>query len=164
MPRRTTDTLWISPRALRRIAEAAEAAYPAEACGFLVAPARGADTPHALVEPDASSGTTVVDAVPAANRAERPDRYFIDARDVWEAMKASREADRRLVGVYHSHPDGDPDPSATDVDDAWGEWFHLIVACRAGVAGEARAWRFREGEFRPLELIVSETGKRKGER
>lgn len=124
---------------LDRIARAAELAYPAEACGFLV-----------------GRGDEVSEAVPAPNRAERPDRYLIDARDVWKAMKVARDDGHELLGVYHSHPDGEPEPSTTDVDDAWGAWVHLIVACGAGKAAGARAWSFREGEFRPLELVESD--------
>lgn len=184
----TPGAVRITREALRRIAGAAEAAYPAEACGFLLGPAPTERSGRSEGTGEAAEGSSpsgrpgeatgrpgrpaggdemtggsrrpggpgeaaIVDVLPARNRAGRPDRYFIDAPDVWEAMQEAREAGRELLGVYHSHPDGDPEPSATDVDDAWGEWLHLIIGCRDGTAGEARAWWFRDGGFRPLELV-----------
>ncbi|HEU0077690.1 MAG TPA: Mov34/MPN/PAD-1 family protein, partial [Longimicrobiaceae bacterium] len=49
-----------------------------------------------------------------------------------------------LVGFYHSHPDGRPEPSRLDREQAWPWYSYLIVAAGSGGAGEARSWRLRD--------------------
>ena len=113
--------------------EASES-YPGESCGFLIGEAgAGVAAAHQLRG--------------AANRAARPDRYTIEARDVYEAIREARRAGQQIVGVYHSHPDAPPYPSATDAAEAWGGWLHLIVGCLGGTGGELRCWRWAESEF-----------------
>jgi proteasome lid subunit RPN8/RPN11 len=128
------------PQALAaRISREARSSYPAEACGFLVGTSTGTEV-------------TVRRVMVAENRAARPDRFLIDARDVFEALQSARGSGAELIGVYHSHPDGSADPSPTDLRDAWGDWLHLIVSCPAGVPGEVKCWRRDAAAFAPVEI------------
>ena len=91
------------PRAIhQRILAHGEAAYPDEACGFVLADAGG----------------RVVDAVAVTNaasrmKAERPDEftrsaadgYVMDPKEQLAAERAAEAAGRTVLGVYHSHPD-----------------------------------------------------------
>lgn len=87
----------------------AQAAHPFEACGLLLG-ARGR-----------------IRAVRAcANVHPDPARCFeIDPRALVDAHREARAGGAEVVGYYHSHPIGPPEPSATD---------------RAHRTGDGRVW------------------------
>lgn len=131
--------LRLSAGLIARLRAEAQRCYPDEACGFLLG----------VRERVAAEVRRVVEA---RNRAERSDRFLIDARDVFAAMQAARAAGEELIGVYHSHPDAAAEPSVVDRDDAWGDWLHLIVSCRGGTAAEMNCWRLDHDTPVPVEL------------
>lgn len=144
------DVLRLAGEVSARLHDEALAAYPREACGFLVGRhARGKATVRRLLV--------------AENRAARRDRFLIDARDVFEAMRSVRHDDSDLLGVYHSHPDAAPVPSAVDRSEAWAEWLYLIVSCRGGNSGaqEMACWRWDGDAFCDVRLdVAGEIGER----
>jgi desampylase len=76
----------------------ARVAFPREACGFLFGTAE-AITGHRA----------------AANVHPAPATHFeIDSQALIDAHRAMRGGGPRLIGYYHSHPSGPPEPSATD--------------------------------------------------
>lgn len=106
-----------------------ENAYPAECCGLLVGINDGADR------------VDVTDVVPADNHATDPHRFLIDPQVQFDWMRKLRGTDQRIVGHYHSHPNGQPQPSDYDAEmaqEASQVW--LIVAVEDGVAGDVRAF------------------------
>lgn len=117
---------------------AAAATAPEEACGLILGRAEGwlAD-----------------ELVACANVAEAPRREFeIDPAALLHWYKTLRGSDRAVIGVYHSHPTGNPAPSATDARRAWDkELVWLIVA-----DDEIAAWRPTEDGFAPLHLVWQE--------
>ena len=114
---------------------AAAAADPArEVCGLLL----GRDV--------------VTCARPARNVAADPVRRFeIDASALFEAIRNERHGGPRLIGYYHSHPNGSATPSERDRVQAIGDpRFWLIVA-----DGCVSAWRMASGEvFEAVTLDV----------
>jgi proteasome lid subunit RPN8/RPN11 len=64
-----------------------------------------------------------------ANVAENPTRHFqIDPQAQFDLMRALRGSQRRIIGCFHSHPDGVPAPSATDRAQAYeSDFLWLIV-------------------------------------
>ena len=105
---------------LRQIADAAEAAYPRECCGLLA----GKPRPNGDIE--------VVRVHPSANLGKRPDRFEIDPRLWVDLSRAHGKGPVRVVGLYHSHPDRPAQPSATDLEAAWGEDLVWIIVSVAG--------------------------------
>ncbi|WP_341705205.1 M67 family metallopeptidase, partial [Ferrovibrio sp.] len=89
----------------------AAAAFPDEACALLVGTVREQDGPGgSLVE--------VRRIVPAANvAADRRTGFEIDPATHIALLRDLRErnAAERIVGHWHSHPNGRAEPSATDV-------------------------------------------------
>ena len=85
-------------------------------------------------------------------------RFEIDPAALFAGLRAERAGGPRILGHYHSHPNGAPTPSARDAAMASQPGrLWLIVA-----AGEARMWRERpggamHGAFAPVELVVDET-------
>ncbi|MGB5779639.1 MAG: M67 family metallopeptidase [Allopontixanthobacter sediminis] len=78
-------------------AEAAKAA-PREACGILL-----------------GNGHDIERISPAANVHSEPEaRFEIDPRALIDAYRDARGGGPQVLGYYHSHPAGPPEPSSTD--------------------------------------------------
>ena len=92
-----------------------------------------------------------IDAVrPTANVAADPAATFeIDPAALFAAHRAERAGGPRLIGCYHSHPNGSPTPSARDAAAAEPGKLWLIIG-----GGEARLWRAYAGRFEAVALIV----------
>lgn len=130
---------------LKAMADAAEAAYPAEACGLIIGRGKGQ-----LVR--------VTRVVPAANlQAATRDRFELDPAARLTVERELREAGGRdrIVGHYHSHTDGTAEPSATDRAMAFEpELAWVIVGVLEGQAIQTLAHRFdgKRGGFRPVPI------------
>lgn len=141
--------LQIEPSQLKSIVDAAEAAWPVEACGLVIGRGKGQ-----LVR--------VTRIVPAANllaAAGRADMFELDPAVRLRVERELRDSGGkdRIVGHYHSHPDGTADPSATDramayePDLAW-----IIVGVVDGQAIYTQAHRFddKRAAFRPVPFRI----------
>jgi len=132
-------TVRISRALLDRILAQAAADPDREVCGLL------------LGEPE-----RVEDIIPTRNVAPDPARAFeIDPAALFAAIRAERDGGARLIGHYHSHPNGSPVPSPRDAEAAREQGRLWLIAA----AGEARAWRAAtggriEGAFDPVTLKI----------
>jgi len=136
----------IAEEKLEAIFEHARKAYPHECFGFLVGSFSGEGE--------------VKDVYPAKNLMGRAhDRYEMDPQDYLRLEEEIAGSGLEIVGFYHSHPDGQPRPSPFDLEQAWEEYFYLIVSVRDGEEVEARLWRMERGErrFREEEANVCES-------
>lgn len=117
--------LRFAPGARRRLRQAAEAAYPLEACGALL-----------------GDDGLVTGIHPLPNRATRPDlEYRIAPAELEPLMRAEGDGGGTVLGFYHSHPDSGPAASAADVARAWPGYWYVIVGVRDGVATSEATWR-----------------------
>jgi proteasome lid subunit RPN8/RPN11 len=134
----------IRGRVVAEIRSALEAAYPREGCGFLVGRVDG--------------DVRVRGQIQAGNRRAEDragsTRYLI-APEEFQAVtrRVARDA-LEIVGVYHSHPDVPPDPSAYDRDHAWPWYQYLIVSVQNGIAGDMRAWQLTDDRRAFVEQTV----------
>ena len=111
------------------LAEALGAA-PRECCGLLF-----------------GTGTAVTAHLPAANFHAAPETHFeIDPQALIDAHRAMRSGGPQLVGYYHSHPSGAPEPSATDR--ALAARDGMIWAIVGG--GRVALWRAGGDGLQPL--------------
>lgn len=113
---------------------------PQECCGLLLGDA----------------ATLRIDAIlPAANVAADPlHRFEIDPATLLGAHKAARAGGPQIAGHYHSHPLGEPLPSACDAAMAQGDGEIWLIV---GAGGAVRAWRAGPSgavhdRFEPLEI------------
>jgi proteasome lid subunit RPN8/RPN11 len=106
---------------MQSLVAAAARAAPHEACGLLLGQPRRIDA-----------------AVPAANVAAHPDRSFeIDPATLLRTHREARGNGQRVVGHYHSHPNGAGEPSLCDAAAAIeNDQIWLIIA-----AGALHGWR-----------------------
>ena len=103
----------------------ARRAAPAEACGLLLG------RPGQVLAVEATR-----------NVAAHPERSFeIDPAALLRVHREARGAGHRIVGWYHSHPDGNGAPSPTDAARAVEDGMLWLI-----VAGDAvSAWRTAAG-------------------
>lgn len=133
----------VIPEALeQRWIEACRSRWPMETCGVVFGRADG----HRLY----ADGFAVI-----RNAAADPAKSFaFDPEDWVRAWYEAERGSRRIVGVFHSHPDGTVRPSAEDTQHrpGWGGYWIIgltedgparIAAYRAGLNGQWRRLRCR---------------------
>jgi proteasome lid subunit RPN8/RPN11 len=138
--------LRLSKDILLQIHSHGEQRYPEEGAGFLL----GADARDRTVE--------VI--FPLSNAREVParkNRYLIAPEDY---LQVEQEADRlglSLVGVFHSHPDHQSQPSEFDLEWAQPYFSYIITSVLAGKAIESRSWRLVEDRSKFVEELIQTT-------
>ena len=82
-------------------------------------------------------------------------RYEIDPVQLRAALLSVEDTDRNLVGIYHSHPATKPEPSYTDVSNAyWPEQVYVLTSLRSEPP-EIFAYRITKGAARPIPIVES---------
>jgi len=114
------------------VLQAAARAYPNEACG--------------LIEGiDAKDGWRALAMHEAANVAADPARRFlIDPEVQFALMRKLRGTENRIIGCFHSHPNGRAEPSATDRANAYESDFLYLIAAGTDGLFELKAYLFTD--------------------
>jgi proteasome lid subunit RPN8/RPN11 len=102
----------------------------------------------------------VLEAVPCSNGATDPARrYEISPIDYFAQIRRCRRINEQqserfaVVGAYHSHPHGTPEPSDTDVSNAFRDFVFLIVGL-GGAGMQMAAYALTGGTLMPVPLRV----------
>jgi proteasome lid subunit RPN8/RPN11 len=134
------------PASLRnRLADEACRALPRECCGLLEGVQVGPKLRITAVHP-------------TRNLATERDRFEIDPAEQIQLLKTLRGTGRDVVGCYHSHPNGRPEPSPRDREYAFGgDFLWLIVALGNDAEPELGAYEI-QAEGHRLIPIAPETG------
>lgn len=128
----------VTSQALAAMRAAAAAAHPREACGLLL-----------------GEGAQITEARETANVHPSPETHFeIDPQALIDAHRAARASGLQVVGYFHSHPQGEAKPSATDRACAAGDGrvWAIIAPCSSGQ--DVRFWRDGEQGFVALPLCL----------
>ena len=98
----------------------------------------------------------IAQAFPAQNVAEHPaSSYEIAPKELFRIIREIRAAGLELLGIYHSHPKGDNQPSARDVERAYyPDAAYFILSPRADVPEPIRAYSIRDGRWTQLEIKI----------
>lgn len=113
--------LSLPPEILAALHAEAARAMPQEACGLLL-----------------GRGTAITEIQPARNVHCSPERHFeIDPQALIDAYRAARSGGDDIIGYYHSHPHGPPQPSPTDQRMAAGDGHIWAIIGQ----GEICFWR-----------------------
>jgi desampylase len=132
------NTVAVPPRIIAGLRRHAASALPDECCGALIGTSVGAC--H-----------EVRAMIPLASAEPAPDRYLIGADVVLRLERQAVRTGMHVLGFYHSHPSGGPEPSATDLDLAVPGYVYVIVAA---TGGELRAWKLRDDRRGFAELLL----------
>ena len=128
--------LEVTSGAIATLREEATLAAPHECCGLLL-----------------GQGSRRDRAVPAANVHSDPARHFeIDPAVLSAALRAERQGGARVMGYYHSHPNGLSAPSAHDRACASGDGRIWAIVAAGGVTW----WRDDKEGFEALSLRLVE--------
>nr|WP_047169762.1 M67 family metallopeptidase [Sphingomonas sp. Y57] len=137
--------LRISRAAIDEILSAAAASPDAEICGLLLGAA-------------SARGPVVERLRPCANVAADPrDSFEVDPAALIAVHRAARAGDAALIGHYHSHPGGCPEPSARDAAAAEPGSYWIIAG-----SGMLRAWYADggqadgQGRFRAVTIVEAD--------
>ncbi len=126
------------PRALRSaFLQEASRTLPCEACGLV-----------------GGTEDDLLSFIACRNAAESPTRYVISPEDVLRALRTFEEQGLLLRAIFHSHPQGEARPSATDIREAlYPGVLHLILG--ASPDRPLRAFWIEAGDVReePLEDV-----------
>ena len=117
----------ISQTVLAEVHAHAVQGYPYEICGMLVA----------------KKGTRgVIDMRRATNAdADNPKTtYRIAPSEHLEIEKECDAAGLDIVGYYHSHPDHDSYASIRDTEQAWPDYYYLVVSCMNGEVRDSKVF------------------------
>jgi proteasome lid subunit RPN8/RPN11 len=132
---------------------------PNECCGLLVGrPAGPARQPSSSQE----DGPEILEAVVASNGAsDRRRRYEISPADYFTQITRCRRINEAqgerfaVVGAYHSHPRGGPEPSETDTAQAFRDFVFLIVGLGGAAGGmQVGAYVLEDDVLIPVPLTV----------
>ncbi|MCL9983778.1 MAG: M67 family metallopeptidase [Erythrobacter sp.] len=117
--------------------DAAQAAHPREACGILL-----------------GEGGRITEARETRNIHPSPHTHFeIDPQALIDAHRAARSGGPQVLGYFHSHPVGLPEPSATDRACASGDGrIWAIIADQ-----DVRFWMDGEQGFAALSFVPIES-------
>ncbi len=142
----TQRGLHISRACLSRIEACAKSGLPRESCGIIL----GAQTD------DGWRASGIEESRNVAPQ-DRTDRFEIDPALLLSTQKAARVGGPRMIGVYHSHPNGAAEPSQTDMAAAWQTGMVWLITAVNDARAETRAYLREEAGFAPVPLQIMET-------
>ncbi len=93
---------------------------------------------------------------PAENVATDPAKnYEIAPSEIFRMMREFRAAGLEFLGIYHSHPNGENQPTARDIELAYySEEVYFILSPRPDAAKPSRAFSIRDGRATELEIEI----------
>ncbi len=138
--------IWLEPAQRQQMCDHAGACLPEEACG--------------LVGGVAGKARMVI---AVTNQLHSPVRFRMDALEQLRAFQTFENAGLELIAIFHSHPNGPPAPSPTDIAEFnYPGVLALILSPERGGwvvrAFEMEAGTFHETAIAPLPGMDAEGG------
>ena len=91
--------------------------------------------------------------LPAANVLSSATAYEIAPQELFRLMREIRAAGLELLGIYHSHPTGENQPSPRDIEGAYyPAAAYFILSPRAVGPRAIRAFSIQNGSATELEI------------
>jgi proteasome lid subunit RPN8/RPN11 len=118
---------------------------------------------HARSNPDeeccgllAGLNGVVARTFPARNAAKHPaTAYEIAPKELFRIMREVRAGGLELLGIYHSHPNGDNQPSPRDIERAYyPDAAYFILSPRADAPEPMRAYSIRDCRWTQIEIKI----------
>jgi proteasome lid subunit RPN8/RPN11 len=151
----------LTPEELGRVRAQAEAEYPSECCGVVLARSAAASDRLLMRCRNIQDELHVKD--PARHPRDSRTAYFIDPQDLLAIGRLEAQG-YRVATIYHSHVDTGAYFSATDRQNAlingepsYPDAVYVVVSVVEGRAADAAAfvWEASERDFVPTELPKS---------
>jgi proteasome lid subunit RPN8/RPN11 len=146
-------TIVLTSLLLSTIQEHGERCYPEEGAGVILG----------TTELESRIVTDILPINNASDSSERHHRYLIAPREMLAVEMKAEELNRKVIGIFHSHPDHPAEPS--EVDKQWAlPWYsYIITAVEEGKGTVSRAWLLAEDRtrFHEEEITILETSSSK---
>lgn len=138
MPIMQPRSVFVGADQYNQIVAHLQSVLPREGCGLL-----------------AGVGGVTQRVFPITNVLQSENRFRMNPVEQVKAMHTIQEAGLRLLGIYHSHPNGPSQPSATDLDEAAYTEAAYLIFWPEEKQWQARGYRILNGASTPIELILS---------
>lgn len=134
------QVLWLTHNQATTLGEYARKAAPEEACGLI-----------------AGRGHQAIRIVPLDNVAHNPQRtYLMDSEQMQNEVREFEREGLSLIGIYHSHPSGDPLPSPADLREiSYPRTAYVILGLR-GRKVRLAAWLLDRQRARRVHLHIGD--------
>ncbi len=91
----------------------------------------------------------------ATNALASAAEYEIAPKELFQHLREIREAALELMGIYHSHPNGDNKPSARDIEQAYyPDVAYFVLSPRKDAPKPVRAFSIQDGKSVELDIEV----------
>ncbi len=91
----------------------------------------------------------------ATNATASATEYEIAPKELFLSMREIRGAGLEFMGIYHSHPHGDNEPSARDISQAYyPDVAYFILSPQKDAAEPIRAFSIRDGKSAELDIRI----------
>ena len=121
----------------QRMLDHVEGQLPEEACGLI-----------------AGKGGQALEIIQVTNTLHSPTRFRMEPVEQLQALLLIDDNQWELIGIYHSHPNGPPHPSETDIAESYyPEAVHLIWWRQAG-NWHCRGFVIQAKQFHEIQLVV----------
>lgn len=137
MPIVRPTSLNISQEHFDQIVEHLHSVWPEEGCGLLAGTAGVAQR-----------------VLPITNILHSRNRFRMDPEQQVNSMIAIREVGMELVGIFHSHPNGPPQPSTTDMLEAAYPEAAYLVFWFEKAKWNAKTYAIQDGEPAEMDLVI----------
>ena len=128
-------TITLSHDIKHRMIDHAQRELPDECCGVLL------------------GKNSIVRIVPMKSTPAAPDSYFMDPEQQVAVFTEMESRGEKLIGIYHSHPEGPPEPSGMDLQLAFHpEAVYFIISLEDKDRPEIKAFVLENGEFKEVLL------------
>jgi proteasome lid subunit RPN8/RPN11 len=91
---------------------------------------------------------------PLRNEKASPVEFWSEPRDMFDAVRDMRRLGIDILAVYHSHPDGEPTPSKTDLERNYSPEVMNLIISLTGTVPRVRAWWLSADGFREAEFVI----------
>lgn len=133
----------IAEQDLERMRQDVEARAPEEACGMLAG----------RFEEDR---VWAQETIPTVNALHSPVRYRMDPQEQFEAFNWIESNGLELVAIYHSHPNGPPGPSLTDIAEAYYPEVVYLIWSRQQSEWQCLGFAIQDREVTPVNIFLSQ--------
>jgi proteasome lid subunit RPN8/RPN11 len=91
----------------------------------------------------------------ASNALASATQYEIAPKELFQHMREIRRAGLELMGIYHSHPNGDNEPSPRDIEQAYyPDVTYFILSPRNDAPNPLRAFSIQSGKAIELDIQI----------
>ncbi|QHV01730.1 M67 family metallopeptidase [Synechocystis sp. CACIAM 05] len=137
-----------------------ERCYPEECCGLLLGKILIGENGHrhwqvVEVQPTENCWGDVEEFQQDNHQGNKLHYFAIDPKVLLSAQKDCRQKGLSIIGIFHSHPHGQPIPSEFDRAIAWPEYIYLIASGENGRFNTSRSWYLNEaGNFMEVDSTL----------